>query len=199
MGMTSRLRVLAIATGVAASLLAFGTNARAADEGDTATFAKVYGMQEGISPLTCSAGPIWLCSTPSTSPLTANGADCVQTVYVNVVGRSFGVPLTGCSATLSVRGEPAGDDWQGTCVGTSCAMALGHGIFTFTPVAGGPFNAVTADITGAACNTAGGHATVTANGVQGSTVFSMTGTITWKGSCSDTSTLLTWAGEVTIA
>lgn len=203
MRLTNRVRVLAMAAGVAASLLAFGARpAQAAlTESDNGAWTKIYGMQEGASPLTCGirAGDInspdqWSCSTPSTNPLVANGADCTQTVDVNLAFRDVQVPVTGCTAELS------NVSWSGDAAcATVCQAdgALGTASFTFEPVVGSGIFLQPAIITEADCSGTAGHATVTAEGVAGGVTYDMKGSITWVGSCTDTS-LLTWAGTVTI-
>lgn len=197
----NRLRVLAMAAGVAASLVAFGARpAQAASGGDNAAWAKVYGMQEGISPVTCgiSAGDLnspdhWSCST--SSALIANGADCTQAVYVNTT--TVGPPVPGCTAELS------NVSWGGDAVcasGGACHAdgALGSATFTFQPVSGSPVSSQPATITDASCTADGGTATVASEGGgSGGTSYAMNGHITWVGSCTDTS-LLTWTGTVAV-
>jgi hypothetical protein len=196
---TNSLRVLVALLGMAASLLAFGVKPvqAAVMVGDNAVWARVYDLQN--SPVRCSvvANSNWSCSTPSTSPLVANGADCAQTVYVDVASTNISVPLAGCAAQLS------NVFWSGTAVCTPTAgcqgeAPVGSATFNFQPVVGSPILPQPATITDATCTTAGGHANVASNGVAGGATYAMTGTITWVGSCTDTVTALTWAGQVTI-
>jgi hypothetical protein len=208
---TNRLRVLVVGAGVAASVLAFGAMpalAAASVETGTATWHKIYGLQEGISPMTCSVQQRettadWTCDTPS-APLVANGADCTENTYVDVAGVSIKALLPGCSASLSIpsSGWPGKAACATTSSGTTCTgeMADGFGTFTFQPAVGSPLLPQPAIISDAACTSTGGHATVTSAGVAGTSgSFSMTGTITWTGSCSDsTSGLLIWQGQVNI-
>ena len=197
MRISNRLRVLAMAAGVLASLVAFGARPAQAGvtEGDNATWTKVYGMQEGISPVTCGirGGDLnspdhWSCS--ASSALIANGADCTQAVYVNT--STVGPPVPGCTAELSNL------SWGGdaVCAAGVCHAdgALGSATFTFQPVEGSPVSSEPATITDASCTAKGGHASIVSESGSG---YAMKGDLTWVGSCTDTS-LLTWTGTVTV-
>ena len=168
-------------------------------ETGTATWLKVYGLQEGISPMSCDitqkeTTADWSCDT-NAGPLLASGADCTEDTYVDaaVVGQ-IKVDLPGCTASLSISSWPGKAVCTTTSAGTTCngEMADGSGTFTFQPVVGSPLLPQSAIISDAACSPAGGHATVTSAGT-----FAMSGTITWTGSCS-TINLLFWRGSVTI-
>jgi hypothetical protein len=203
---TNTLRVLVMAAGVAAAMLAFSTRTALAEvsvSAGTASFDKVYGLQEGISPMSCSVGPgaaaTWNCST--SSPLLANGADCHEDADVTVTPIDVPLLVPGCSASLSIVswGGPAA--CSQTSQGRLCSATAptASGLFSFSPVVGSPFYQQPAIISDASCNAAGGQANVTAEGVNGSGGrFSMTGTITWTGDCSTINEQV-WAGQVTIA
>jgi hypothetical protein len=211
MRLTKRLRVLVVVTGAAASALALGAMPALAVisvETGTATWAKTYGLQTEPSPMVCSVGPAedtasWTCDTP-TSPLVANGAFCTEDTYVNAGGVKVEEAVPGCSASLSIpsSGWPGKAACATTSAGRTCTgeMADGFGTFTFQPAVGSPLLPQPAIISDAACTATGGHATVSSAGVAGTNgSFSMTGTITWTGSCSDsTSGLLVWQGQVNI-
>jgi hypothetical protein len=201
-----RSRLAAALAAVAAAALAFGPKpALAGAEADSSAWTYVQALSGG-SPMDCDLGLTtsgrWTCQTPS-APIVASGTTCIQTVHVDVAGRSVTVPLTGCTAQLVIPSW----GWQGTyaCIkgnpvdgGCHGAMAAGFALFSFQPVVGAAFVDEPATITDAVCTEAGGHATVTVSGFDGTNAFSMQSTINWLGSCSSVNDL-TWTGTFTVA